>query len=138
MGRRAERSPPLAELEAAGHQLAAARRRIARLPAWPLGPVTARFGVVPRTPAAGGQAAPVEEADRALHASRRSGRNRVTHLGAVGGGAIPAGIVDRPASPGRSSLPRHARANPPRPWLSRPGCQGARVGDERAGSSRPL
>lgn len=56
--------------------------------AWPRRPVTASFGVATWTPAIEDVTYLMEEADRALYASKDRGRNRVTHL-AVADGPAP-------------------------------------------------
>ncbi len=55
------------------------REAIASFP-WPLRPVTASFGVATRTPSIADIALLMEGADRALYVSKRSGRNRATHV----------------------------------------------------------
>jgi diguanylate cyclase (GGDEF)-like protein len=58
---------------------------------WPHSPVTASFGVTTMTLQTGNALELVDQADRALYASKRSGRNRVTHLADLGDGTANGG-----------------------------------------------
>ncbi len=57
--------------------------------AWPFRPVTASFGVATRTPSIEDPARLVDGADRALYASKHSGRNLVTHLETIDENDLP-------------------------------------------------
>ena len=72
-----------------------------------------------------------------LYASKRSGRNRVTHVGLLEDGGRSLLGDGPPAFGGRHSIPDCPRPSPYRPWLSRPGRLRVSLGDERSESSQP-
>lgn len=102
--------------------------------AWPLRSVTASFGVATRIPSIENLARLVDEADLALYASKRAGRNRVTHLGLInGGGPSALGDVrpDRAGGHPTSDVPDSLFS---RTRIAHPGHRGMPVGDRWSGS----
>jgi diguanylate cyclase (GGDEF)-like protein len=71
---------------------------------WPLRPVTASFGVATRSPSIEDPATLIEEADRALYFSKRSGRTRVIHLGILSPEEISTHLTQK-MSPSRTGTP---------------------------------
>jgi diguanylate cyclase (GGDEF)-like protein len=71
---------------------------------WPHSPITASFGVATMTSRTANALELVDQADRALYASKRRGRNRVTHQADLGdgpgnaGGPIDDSVWSRPPS----------------------------------------
>jgi diguanylate cyclase (GGDEF)-like protein len=63
---------------------------------WPHSPITASFGVATMTLKTGDALELVDQADRALYASKRRGRNRVTHQADLGVASGNGGPVDNP------------------------------------------
>ena len=61
---------------------------------WPKRAVTASFGVATQTPSIDDPASLVEEADRALYHSKRTGRSRVIHLGTNGASETSAQAIE--------------------------------------------
>jgi diguanylate cyclase (GGDEF)-like protein len=102
--------------------------------AWPLRPVTASFGVATRTPSIENLARLVEEADLALYASKRAGRNRVTHLGLINGGGPSVLGEDRPDRVGGQPTPDAVDSLFSRARIAHPGHRGMPLRDRRSGS----
>lgn len=103
--------------------------------AWPLRPVTASFGVATRTESIRDPAELLEEADRSLYHSKRSGRTRVIHLG-IPGATETAIHTPQQILPGRTETPNSDDCVSPgpvgpfkHPHQSKGDC--ARVADDR-------